>query len=216
MKERKLDVAWDCNGRIDLMTKELLETMYHAGCRRINYGIESGNQQILDSMKKNITVGQVREAVKWTKDAGITINGDFIIGMLGETKATIKQTMELARELKLDSYNFSVATPFPGTELYNSALEAGLIERDKTSFKRWSFHINANLTQDCSDADLATFQNEAFEEFFLKRTFGKRYFLNPKLLKEGTRALLSLRSKGQAKELAAKAKSVISSPFQKT
>jgi radical SAM superfamily enzyme YgiQ (UPF0313 family) len=214
LKERRLGVAWTCNGRIDLMTKELLQAMYDGGCRRISYGIESGNQQILDSMKKNITLDQVREVVKWTKDAGINILGDFIIGMLGETKATIKETIAFARELELDSYQFSVATPFPGTELYDSALEAGLIRGDKTSFKRWSFYVNANLTQDCSDADLVTFQNEVFKEFLLGKTFGKHYFANPNFLKEGARAFLSLRSKDQAKELANKARSVICSYFR--
>lgn len=215
IREKRLDVVWNCNGRVDLMTKELLEAMYDAGCRGIGYGIESGDQEILDSMKKNITLDQVREVVKWTRNAGIKTLGTFIIGMLGETKATIKETMAFARELNLDSYNFSVATPLTGTELYKSAHEAGLIQEDKTCFKRWSLYVNANLTRDCSDADLAAFANEAFKEFFLKKTFGKHYLLNANFFKEGARALLSLRSKDQAKELANKAGSVISSHFRK-
>ena len=215
LKERGLDVAWYCNGRVNLMTKELLETMYNAGCRGIAYGIESGNQQILASMKKNRTLDQVRKVVKWTKEAGINTCGYFMIGMLGETRATIKETMAFARELKLDFYGFSLTTPFHGTELYDSALEAGLIPRDKTTLGEWSLNVNANLTQDCSDADLAAFGNEAFKEFFLKKRFGKYYFFNPNFLKEPVRVLLSLRHREQAKELANKAKGVVSSYWHK-
>jgi len=215
LKQRRLDVAWYCNGRVNLMTKQLLEAMYNAGCRGIAYGIESGNQQVLDSMKKSITLDQVREVVKWTTEAGINSCGYFMIGMLGETKATIRETIDFARELKLDFYGFSLTTPLAGTELYNSALEAGLIRRDKTSSREWSLYVNANLTRDCSDADLAAFGNEAFREFFLKKRFGKYYFFNPDFLKEEARILLSLRNKEQAKELASKAKGVVSSYWQK-
>ena len=134
-----------------------------------------------------------------------------MIGMLGETKATIRETIDFARELKLDFYGFSLATPFLGTELHDSALNTGLITKDGTSFREWSLYVNANLTQDCSDADLSSFGNEAFREFFLKRRFGKYYFFNPDFLKEEVKILLSLRNKEQAKELASKAKGVVSS-----
>ncbi len=214
LKERGLHVAWYCNGRVNLMTKELLKAMYDAGCKGIAYGIESGNQQILDSMNKKITLDEVREVVKWTKDAGINTTGYFMIGMLGETKATIRETMAFARELKLDFYGFSLITPFLGTELYDSAFEAGLIPKKKTSFGEWSLHVNANLTLDCSDADLSAFSNETFKEFSLKKRFGKYYLINPGLWKE-TKILFSLRNKEQVVELANKAKGVFSSYWHK-
>jgi len=215
LNERRLNVAWYCNGRVNLMTKELLEAMYDAGCRGIAYGIESGNQQILDLMKKNITLDQVRRVVKWTKEAGINTTGYFMIGMLGETTATIRETMAFARELELDFYGFSLTTPFAGTQLYDSALEAGLISTDNAPLREWSLYVNANLTEDCSDADLAAFENEAFKEFFLKKRFGKYYFFNPNFLKEEAGVLLSLRNKEQAKELVNKAKGVVSSYWHK-
>ncbi|MDD4877229.1 MAG: radical SAM protein, partial [Dehalococcoidales bacterium] len=101
LKSKGLDVVWDCNGRVNLMTKELLEAMHDAGCRSIAYGIESGNQVILDSIKKSITLEQIRKVVKWTKDAGIHTTGYFMIGMIGETKDTIRQTFTFAKELNL-------------------------------------------------------------------------------------------------------------------
>ncbi len=211
LTRRKLDVVWYCNGRINLMTRELLEAMYGAGCRAIAYGIESGNQEILDSMKKSITLSQVREVVKHTKEAGINICGYFMIGMPGETRATIRETLSLARELDLDFQSFSLVTPLPGTELYDSARKAGLIPDGKTDLGEWSLHVNANLTRDCSDTDLTAFANEAFREFYLKRRFGKYYFINPRFIKEEARILFSLRNKEQVRELADKVKGVFSS-----
>ncbi|MBI3040289.1 MAG: radical SAM protein [Chloroflexi bacterium] len=215
LKVRGLKVAWYCNGRINLMTKELLEAMYDAGCRGIAYGIESGTQQILDSMKKNVALDRVRTVVKYTREAGIYTTGYFMIGMLGENRTTIRKTMSFARELELDYYGFSLTTPLIGTELYDHALEAGLIERDGTSPQEWSLHVNANLTDDCSDAELAAFESEAFKEFFLKKRFGKYYFFNPNFLKEELAVLLSLRHKAQAKELANKVKGIVSSYWHK-
>lgn len=208
LKEKGLPVVWYCNGRINLMTRELLQAMSDAGCRGIAYGLESGNQQVLDSIKKDITLDQVRRAINWTKEAGINTTGYFMIGLPGETRAIINETLAFARELALDFYGFSLLTPLPGTELYDSALKAGLIPRYR-SLREWSLHVNANLTRDCSDGELAAFGQQAFKEFFLQKRFGKNYFLNPGFLKEDARILFSLRNREQARELLARAKGII-------
>jgi anaerobic magnesium-protoporphyrin IX monomethyl ester cyclase len=208
--EKQLKIVWYCNGRVNLMTEELLAAMYAAGCRGIAYGIESGNQQILNAMKKNETLDQVREVVAWTKRAGIHVTGYFMLGMLGETRATIRETMAFARELDLDFNGFSLTTPIPGTELYDAALAAELISRDKTDLGEWSLHTNANLTRDCSDDELAAFASEAFREFYLRKRFGKYYYLNPALLKEQLKVLVALRNREQALELWQKARGVLS------
>jgi len=214
IKGKGLDVIWYCNGRANLMQEDLLKAMYDAGCRGIAYGIESGNQQILDSMKKSITLDQVRDAVRWTKEAGIHVSGYFMIGMLDETKETIRDTIAFAKELKLDFYGFSITTPLLGTELYNIAEERGLIQRENTLFKEWSFEVNTNLTRDCTDDDLVSFKNELFREFHLKK-FGRFYIVNPTLLRGMTKVLLSLRSKEEAAEVFRKIKGIIRSYWHK-
>ncbi|OGO44921.1 MAG: hypothetical protein A2Z05_02120 [Chloroflexi bacterium RBG_16_60_22] len=207
--ERGLNVAWYGNGRVNLMTREMLEAMYRAGCRGIAYGIESGNQEILDAMKKAETIEQVREVVKWTKEAGIHVTGYFMLGMLGETRQTIEKTLDFARELDLDFYGFSLTTPLPGTELYDAARAAGLVSGDKTRLGEWSLHANANLTRDCTDSELVAFSNRAFKEFYLKKRFGKYFFLNPVLWKEQVKVIASLRNRAQAGELFGKIKGTI-------
>jgi len=215
LRNEGLDVVWYCNGRVDLMTKELLEDMYDAGCRGIAYGIESGNQQILDSMKKNITLEQVTNAVKWAKDAGIYVSGYFMIGMLGETKDTIHQTTAFAKELDLDYYGFSLVTPLLGTDLYDSAVKRGLILVEETALpKDWTFDVNINLTENCSNEELVAFENEAFRKFTLKN-FGRYFMLNPAFLKKVAGVILSLRNIDEARELTKKAGMIIQSYWHK-
>ncbi len=211
IREKEIKIAWYCNGRVNLMTRELLTAMYDAGCLGIAYGIESGNQKILDSIKKQINLDQVRKVVKWTKEAGIHVTGYFMLGILGETRATIRETIDFARELDLDFHGFSLTTPIPGTELYESSIGAGLISGNSTALGEWSQHANANLTSDCSDSDLTAFASKVFKEFYLQKRYGKYYYLNPTLWKEELKVLSSLRHTDQAKELFNKSISLLRS-----
>ena len=194
-----LDVVWNCNGRVNLMQKDMLKAMRGAGCISIAYGIESGNQSILDSMKKNITLSQTKKVVKWTKEIEIKAAGYFMIGMLGETKETIRDTINFAKELDLDFYGFSITTPLPGTELYRKAMISGLISSNDTSLKSWDFDVNVNLTKDCTDEDLRVFKYEAFKEFTLKKQFGKYYMVNPIFMSNLFKVVLGIRNKTEAK-----------------
>jgi radical SAM superfamily enzyme YgiQ (UPF0313 family) len=211
LKKSDLDVVWYCNGRANLMQKDMLKAMHDAGCVGIAYGIESGNQSILNSMKKNITIDQTKSVVKWTKEIGTNAAGYFMIGMLGETKEMIMDTLNFAKELDLDFYGFSITTPLPGTELYMEAIKKGLIQTDMASLKGWDFDINVNLTKDCTDGDLRTFKYKAFKEFTLKKQFGKYYMINPTFLREGLKVVSSLRNKEEAKEFTRNVSGIIKS-----
>ena len=199
LKKSGLDVVWNCNGRVNLMQQDMLKAMRDAGCVCIAYGIESGNQSILDSMKKKITLNQTKNVVKWAKEIGIKSAGYFMIGMLGETKETIRDTINFAKELDLDFYGFSITTPLPGTELYRKARISGLIPPDGTSLKSWDFDVNVNLTKDCTDEDLRRFKYEAFKEFTLKKQFGEYYMINPIFIGNSLKVVLGLRNKTEAK-----------------
>ena len=211
LKKSGLDVVWYCNGRANLMQKGMLKAMHDAGCVGIAYGIESGNQSILDSMRKNITIDQTKNVVKGTKEIGIKAAGYFMIGMLGETKETITDTLNFAKELDLDFYGFSITTPLPGTELYMEAIKKGLIQTDMASLKGWDFDINFNLTEDCTEEDLRAFKYKAFKEFTLKKQFGRYYLIKPTFLKDGLKVVLSLRNKEEAKEFARNVSGIIKS-----
>ena len=114
-----LDIRWQCLARVDSITRESLDLMYRAGCREVHYGIESGNPEVLERIDKHITLEQVREAIAWTNEAGITVKGYFMLGLPGDTEETMQQTIALACDLDLDQAMFSLTTPFPGTRLWD-------------------------------------------------------------------------------------------------
>lgn len=120
----KLGITWSCNARANV-SYETLKTMRDNGLRLLLVGYESGNQGILDNIKKGIRLEEAREFTKNCHKLGITIHGTFILGLPGETPETIKQTVEFAKELDVFSIQVSLAAPYPGTELYRQAMENG-------------------------------------------------------------------------------------------
>lgn len=124
MAERGLDdLTWACDGRVGLVSEELLKEMKKANCIVIFYGIEFGNQRILDLCQKGFTIEQVRETIDITSTVGISSYGYFMMGYPTETIETVEDTINLAKDLGLnyglDSAGFSIVTPFPGTPLYD-------------------------------------------------------------------------------------------------
>ena len=134
IKERKLDITWSANVRADIPFS-VLKKMKDAGCRILIVGYESGNQQILNNIKKGITLEQAEKFTEAAKNAGLKIFGCFMIGLPGETKETIEQTFQFAKKLNPDMAFFQQAVPFPGTEFYNWCKQNGyLITED---FDKW-------------------------------------------------------------------------------
>jgi hopanoid biosynthesis associated radical SAM protein HpnJ len=125
----KLGIAWSCNARANV-NRETLETMRDNGLRLLLVGYESGNQQILDNIKKGVRIEEARAFTKNCRELGITIHGTFILGLPGETPETIRQTVEFAKQLDVFSIQVSLAAPYPGTELYRQAKENGWFRED--------------------------------------------------------------------------------------
>ena len=125
-KERNLDITWACNARADL-DYETMKEMKRANCRLLIVGYESGSAEILRNIKKGITVEQIKQFAKDARKAGLLMHGDFIIGLPGETKETIKLTRTLIEETKPEILQVSVASPFPGTEFYEWCKENGYL-----------------------------------------------------------------------------------------
>ncbi len=197
--ESRLDVKWYCNGRVNLMSEDLLEAMARSGCVGIAYGIESGNQGILNAVKKGITLEQVEKVVAATKKAGIHVTGYFMLGILGDTKETIRETFDFAEKLDLDFYGFGITSPIPGTAMYREAQAKGLVGDGR--LEDWSFHAWVNLTEDCTKEELEKFNEFAFRKFTIAKRYGKRYLLNPRLWWDGMVTLVFLMRKRNVSEL---------------
>lgn len=128
--KRKIKFRWDVRAHVNTVNADLLKHMAEAGCDRIHYGVESGNDRMLRTIRKNTDVARIKEAVKLTKATGMEVLTYFIIGQQTETASDIADSMALARELKPNYAHFTVFCPYPGTEIYMNGLETGIIKSD--------------------------------------------------------------------------------------
>jgi radical SAM superfamily enzyme YgiQ (UPF0313 family) len=145
--------------------------MKRAGCYAIAYGIESASPEILKSLNKDTTLEQVEVAVKQTQEAGIQVIGYFMLGSPGETPVTIRQTIDFARKLKIDYAQFSVTTPFPGTELYNIYMDG---RNEPVPWEDFVYAGTDNPVAPLFESDSLTrndlkyWTRQAYREFYLR------------------------------------------------
>jgi hopanoid biosynthesis associated radical SAM protein HpnJ len=128
-KLKPLGLTWSCTSRVTT-DFETLKAMKEAGCRLLIVGYESGDQQILKNIKKGATVERARQFTKDCHKLGLVIHGDFILGLPGETRDTIRNTINFAKELDVETIQVSVAHAYPGTELYDFAVKNGFMVAD--------------------------------------------------------------------------------------
>jgi len=114
---RKIGLPWGCSTRVDLVTKEILAKMAKANCNEVCFGVESGCQEILNALNKQVSPEQNENAIRWAKEVGMFVSVSVIIGYPGETKETVKQTLDLIHRVEPDDVWLCLPTPYPGTEL---------------------------------------------------------------------------------------------------
>lgn len=161
--KKRIKINFFCNSRVDTIDKETLALMKKAGCWLISLGIESGNQRILDAAKKRIKVQDIRKAVSEANLAGILTLGNFVIGLPGENESSLKDTIKLANDLKLDFAVFNIAVPLPGSGLYQKY-------RNKNLNTEKSGYSSQAILQ---ETDLRHWQRKAYISFYSKRPVGR-------------------------------------------
>ena len=169
LEHEKMKIVWSCFTRLNLVDKPLLEHMKKAGCWNIFYGIEAGDQELLDNMKKMMTLDQMRQGVRWTKEAGIEIRGSFMIGLPGETPEKARKTIAFAIELDPDYAQFSITTPYPGTELWNTYKKWGTLDKTFKDYHGWSPVFVPFGYKDRKE--LMEIHKEAFRRFYMRPKF---------------------------------------------
>ncbi len=128
-KLKQLKFTWSCTSRVTT-DYDTLKAMKDAGCRLLIVGYESGDQQILKNIKKGATIDMARRFTANCKKLGLTVHGDFIVGLPGETRDSIRSSINFAKELDVETIQVSIAHPYPGTEFYDHVKKNGLITID--------------------------------------------------------------------------------------
>jgi radical SAM superfamily enzyme YgiQ (UPF0313 family) len=125
IKRRKIDISFDIRARADRMDEEMLKALREAGCDRVHYGVESADEGVLATLRKDLNLSQVLEVFKATRRQGMKTLAYFMLGNPGENRASALKTIEFSKRLDPDFVHFSVLTPFPGTALYRLGIEEG-------------------------------------------------------------------------------------------
>ena len=170
---------WSCFARVNTVDEEILRYMKSKGCWNISFGIESGNQEILKTIKKNITLEQVEKAVSACSKIGMEARGFFMLGHPGETPDTMEQTIRFATSLPLSNAHVTINTPFPGTTQYSETHLYGTL--DTTDWKRFSFFRPVFVPHGLSEEQLKEAQ----------RSFMRRFYLRPRIIAQYCRSFIS-------------------------
>lgn len=180
LEKRKLDLYWTCSTRVDVVDKPLLERMKKLGCWSIRFGIESGNQEVIDFIKKGITKEQVRKALEICEEVGIHTKGFFMIGHLIDTPETIRDSIDFAKSLPLTDVTVQINTPLPNTEQYNRADEFGTLA--KKEYSKYSFFDPVYVPRNMTEEQLVKYHRQFYREFYWRPKVLWRQFikiLNP-------------------------------------
>lgn len=133
----KLDIVWRCDSRTDILSYELIDRMYEAGCTSVHIGIESGSQEVINTINKRINLQKSEDLLAYMSQKGMQVMCSFIIGHHCDTKETVRATINLAKKFK-DNYGavvgISINTPFPGTALYENREKLGV----KLESEKWT------------------------------------------------------------------------------
>jgi radical SAM superfamily enzyme YgiQ (UPF0313 family) len=166
--ESGLKIKWVCNSRVDSVDLEILTLIKQAGCWNIAFGIESGNQEILDLINKQTTLEMINNAVALAKEAGLQVTGHVIIGLPTETVETIKTTETFINTLDLDFVQYYCAMPYPGTKFFADALENNWLTT--TDWQKWE-HNQSVLDYD---------HLKAVDVMKIRRKMLQRYYFSPR------------------------------------
>lgn len=188
MIRENLNISWSCNARVDNLNKELLKVLKRAGCWLIQLGVESGNPDILKTIKKGITLKQVERACKLAYDEGLEVKTYFILGHPNESVETINDTIKFMTKLPVHYASINYMTPLPGTELWDVAEQYGTIDKEKLERINYLSDKPAFIPFGLTEEILTN----KFREAYLK------FYLNPKTI---LRHIKTIRSREDFKKV---------------
>ncbi|MCP3965893.1 MAG: radical SAM protein [Lentisphaerae bacterium] len=181
--ERGYDVNIWAYARVDTVHPENLQIMKQAGVNWLALGIESANPDVRDGAQKNMRVKEVKEIVKIIQDAGIRVIGNYIFGLPDDTMDTMRETLDMAKELNCEFANFYSAMAYPGSKLYNIAIQEEWALPDCWhGFSQHSYETLPLCNKNLTAAQVLNFRDDAFHEYFsnpvylemLEEKFGER------------------------------------------
>ncbi len=182
--DQGLDVTWVCNARVDRIDEQQVALMKRAGCHLIKFGVESGDQRILDGIRKGITLAQTRAAFAACRAHGVETHAHVMLGCPGETWETVDRTIAFLQELEPATASFGIYTPYPGTDIFDRVQADHPEIADGTDAELGKLHVKGFFNQHFS-------QLEGHELERAVRVAYRRFYLRPGFLLRRARATAS-------------------------
>lgn len=164
----KIYISFSIECRVNLIDEEFADLLSRAGCHDIMFGLESGNDKLLENIRKDFTVEDIRRAFKICKKYKIGTTGHFIIGLPGETRETIKNTINLAREIDCGFASFNMVMTLPGTSLYKKAEDDGLITQENALKSHSDVEVPDISYSELTPEELKYYSKYAFRKFYFR------------------------------------------------
>jgi len=174
IQKRNLKIMWDCETRVDMVTKELLQEMKKAGCLAVWFGVEAGSKLVLDAMAKGLTLEKTKNAFKMAKDVGLMTVASVILGFPEETPETAWETIKFVEEIKPDDVGYYIATPYPGTPMYDFVKEKGWLKIE--DFNKYDTATPTFETPTMPMKELRKIREEALQRFYVHPGYVIRMF----------------------------------------
>ena len=184
IQDEKLEITWSCNSRVDTITEEMLVEMKKAGCWLVSFGVESGDPEMLEKMRKLVDFDRIEPAIRLCRRVGVRSSVYLLIGLPWESRETFERTKRFARRLDPDFIEFFYTYPFHGTAFYEEAVKEGLLQEG--ACPKAAYNEPAIPTKYLSIEELLPLRNEALRSFYLRPKFILRTLANtrsPRMLK---------------------------------
>jgi anaerobic magnesium-protoporphyrin IX monomethyl ester cyclase len=193
LRRENIKLVWTCNGRVDHLDDTMLAEMKTAGCKMIRLGVESGSQEVLDKIRKNLTLKQIEDGVRMVKKHRIQALGGFMFGFPCDSRKTVEQTLAFAKRLSPDQVQFSICMSYPGTALYEYARDNHLLVAK--DFKEFDMTFGPVVqTIDMERDELVHILSRAYREFYFRPAYFLQTLLHLNSVDEIKRVWRSLRS----------------------
>lgn len=181
MIDENLNLSWICNARVDMIDEQDLALMKKAGCHLVKFGVESGDQEILDRIKKGITLEDTRRAFDICHRLNIDTHAHVMLGCPGETVDTIRRTITFVKEIDPGFVSFGIHTPYPGTELFSQVVTSQPEIFDGSGASMDKLHVKGFFNEsftDLSKEDLERWVKRAYRSFYFRPAYlFKRLFM---------------------------------------
>jgi radical SAM superfamily enzyme YgiQ (UPF0313 family) len=173
---------WYCNGKLDIVTEELVALAAEAGCKDISFGIETADPRLLNAAKKRCQIDRIKEIWSWQEKYEVRFFASFVIGLPGENEESVALTKKLIRELRIESAFFSLFTPYPCTVAYEEACQLGYIEGEGfEAYDQFDPRAPVMGTEAFSRAELRRIQKDYYRLLFKNRAYNflKGFYHHP-------------------------------------